>query len=141
MRIALGLLLAVTATLACAEQYGAPITMNSPVTLEAAIDQLQDKSSATVLVEGQVGAICKAKGCWIGLKSMSGEVHVTFKDYAFFVPPTLLGKTVLAQGEIKKVTMTLEQTRHYVKDAGSDPATVTEPRAHYELTASGVQVK
>ena len=52
---------------------------------------------------------------------MSGEVHVTFKDYAFFVPPTLLGKTVLAQGELKKVTMTLEQTRHYVKEPAAIP--------------------
>ena len=66
---------------------------------------------------------------------------MTFKDYAFFVPPTLMGKTVLAQGELKKVAMTLEETKHYVKDAGGDPATVTEPRAHYELTASGVLVK
>lgn len=66
---------------------------------------------------------------------------MTFKDYAFFVPSTLIGKTVLAQGELKKVTMTLEETKHYVKDAGGDPATVTQPRVHYELVASGVQVK
>ena len=141
MRIALGLLLALTATLASAEQYGAPITMQDPMTLEAAVKQLQGKPSATVLVEAEVGSICQVKGCWIGLKSTASELHVTFKDYAFFVPPTLMGKTVLAQGELKKVTMTLEETKHYVKDAGGDPATVTQPRVHYELTASGVQVK
>ena len=141
MRIAIGLLLALTATLASAEQYGAPITMKDPMTLEAAVKQLQGKPSATVLVEAEVGSICKVKGCWIGLKSTASELHVTFKDYAFFVPPTLMGKTVLAQGELKKVTMTLEETKHYVKDAGGDPATVTQPRVHYELTASGVQVK
>src|ERR1700754_2716984 len=102
MRIALGLLLALTATFANAEQYGAPITMKNPVTLEAAVNQLQNKSSATVLVEAEVGSICQAKGCWIGLKSTASELHVTFKDYAFFVPATLMGKTVLAQGELKK---------------------------------------
>lgn len=141
MRIMFGSLLCLTATLACAEHYGAPITMKSAVPLEAAVKQLDGKATANVLVESKVDKVCAAAGCWLGLKSASGEIHVTFKDEAFFVPPTLIGKTVLAQGKLGKVTMTLEQTRQYVKDAGGDPATVKQPSVRYELVASGLEVK
>ena len=141
MRIAIGLLLALTMTIASAEHYGAPITMKNPITLESAVKQLDGKSTATVLVESKVDKVCEAKGCWLGLKSASSELHVTFKDYAFFVPSSLIGKTVRVEGKLEKVTMTLQETKEYVKDEGGDPATVTQPRVHYELVASGVEVK
>lgn len=141
MKIVLGFALGLVTTLACAEQYGAPLTRRDPLTLEAAVKQLDGKSAATVLVESKVDKVCEAKGCWLGLKSDSGELHVTFKDYAFFVPQSLIGKTVLVEGRLEKATMTLEETRHYVKDAGGDPAKVTQPRVHYQLVASGVEVK
>lgn len=140
MRIALGLLLALASTLACAEHYGAPITMKNPVSLETAVKQLDGKSAATVLVESKVDKICQVKGCWLGLKSASSDMHVTFNE-TFFVPPSLIGKTVLVEGKLAKVTMTLEETKHYVKDAGGDPASVTQPRVTYQLVATGVEVK
>jgi hypothetical protein len=141
MRITFALLLSLSASLACAEQYGAPITMKHPVSLEAAVKQLGDRAAADVLLESKVDKVCSARGCWIGLKSASGEIHVTFENEAFFVPLTLMGKTVLAQGRLTKVEMTLAETREYVKDSGGDPATVNKPGVRYELVASGLEVK
>lgn len=141
MKFKLALLLSCVATLACAEQYGAPITMQKPVSLEAAVQQLGDATAAEVLVESKVDKVCEAAGCWIGLKSAAGDIHVTFKDEAFYVPLTLMGKTVLAQGRLTKVTMTLEQTRKYVQENGGDPAKVKQPGVRYELVASGIEVK
>lgn len=142
MRIALGLLLSLATSVVCAEQYGAPITMKDPITLEAAVKQLDGKAtSANVLVESKVDKVCEAKGCWLGLKSTASELHVTFKDYAFFVPPSLIGKIVRVEGKLAKVTLSLDETKEYVKDAGGDPSKVTQPRVQYELVASGVEVK
>jgi Domain of unknown function (DUF4920) len=141
MRIALAALLVLTGTLAHAEHYGAPITMQDPVTLERAVAKLDAAPTAEVLIESTVDKVCKMEGCWLGLKSASSALHVTFKDHSFFVPQTLIGKTVVVQGQLSKVTMTLAETQHYVKDAGGDPATVTQPRVRYELVASGVAVK
>ena len=100
-----------------AEQYGAPLTLKTPVTLEAAVQSLGDRGTADVLVESTVAKVCEQRGCWIALKSASSQLHVTFKDEAFFVPASLIGKTVLVQGKLTK--------------AG----------ASYELVASGLQVK
>jgi len=141
MRVVCTLLLAAFSMPALAEHYGAPIKSGQPVSLEAAIEQLAAVDSTNVLVESKVDKICVVKGCWLGLVSKTGDVRVTFRDYAFFVPPTLVGKTVWVEGKLEKITMTLEETRHYVKDAGGDPSTVTIPRVEYRIVANGVQVR
>jgi Domain of unknown function (DUF4920) len=118
MRIPTGLLLGLVAmTAVAAERYGAPLTMKTPLTLEAAVQSLGERPAADVLVESTVAKVCEQRGCWIALKSSSSQLHVTFKDEAFFVPSTLIGKTVLVEGKLTK--------------AGSG----------YELVARGLQVK
>ena len=134
-------LLACIAITANAEHYGAPIKTKSPMSLQTAIKQLDSKPKANVLVESKVDAVCVVKGCWMALTDTAGDVRVTFKDYGFFVPGSIIGKTVLVEGTLEKVVMSLEDTKHYVKDAGGDPSTVTEPRTEYRIVASGVQVK
>lgn len=141
IRLACALVLCSTATLATAEQYGAPIQAKSPLSLQAAIKQLDDKPKADVLIESKVDAVCVVKGCWMALTDTGGDVRVTFKDYGFFVPSSIIGKTVLVEGTLEKVVMSLEDTKHYVKDAGGDPSTVTQPRTEYRIVANGVKVK
>jgi hypothetical protein len=100
-----------------AEQYGAPLTLKNPLTLEAAVRQLGDRPAADVLVESTVAKVCEQRGCWLALKSASSQLHVTFKDEAFFVPSSLIGKTVLVEGRL------------------------TKEAAGYQLVANGLQVK
>jgi hypothetical protein len=140
-RLALAVALCSLVTLAHAEQYGAPIKGKAPMSLRAAIAQLDSRASANVLIESKVDAVCVVKGCWMALTDSGGEARVTFKDYGFFVPSSIIGKTVLVEGTLEKVVMSLEDTKHYVKDAGGDPSTVTQPRTEYRIVASGVQVK
>jgi hypothetical protein len=109
-----------TTTAARAEHYGAPIAAGTVVALDAALAQLADKSAADVVVKSTVARVCEQRGCWLGLKSATGEIHVTFKDEAFFVPPSLIGKSVVAAGRLQKV--------------------VTPSRVRYELVASGIDV-
>ena len=141
MRIVLGLWLSLFVTLASAEQYGAPITLQRPQSLEAAISQVSGEGSTDVLIEAKVDKVCQMKGCWLGLKGASSEIHATFANESFFVPSSLTGKTVLAQGRLTKAAMTLEETRQQVKDAGGDPATVKRPGVRYTLIATGIAVK
>jgi hypothetical protein len=140
-RVLSGMLLCCLATIASAENYGAAITTKNPLSLEAAIQELDDKLTADVLVESKVAAVCVVKGCWMALTSSQNEVRVTFKNYGFFVPSSVIGKTVVVEGTLEKVVMSLEDTKHYVKDAGGDPSQVTHPRTEYRIVASGVAVK
>lgn len=134
-------LLCSLAMIASAEHYGAAIKGSNPISLKAAIEQLDGKPRADVLIESKVDAVCVVKGCWMALIDSAGEARVTFKDYGFFVPSSIIGKTVIVEGTLEKTVMSLAETRHYVKDAGGDPSAVTTPRTEYRIVASGVQVK
>jgi len=100
-----------------AEHYGAPLTLKNPLSLKAAVQSLGDGATADVLVESNVAKVCEERGCWIVLQDPSSHVHVTFKNETFFVPSSLIGKTVLVEGKLTK----------------------TGPR--YQLVASGLEVK
>jgi hypothetical protein len=141
MKVIVGVACVLLSSLACAENYGAPLKSRQAISLDSAIQQLAGQRTAAVVVESKVDKVCTAKGCWLGLSNPSGEIRVTFKDYGFFVPPSLIGKTVLVEGVLEKVTLSLAETKHYVKDAGGDPATVTQPRVEYRIVARGVEVK
>jgi len=141
MKYVVTTLLCCWATIASAEHYGAPIKAKNPLTLQAALKQLDAAPSADVLIESQVDKVCVVKGCWMALTNNKDDVRVTFKDYGFFVPASIIGKTVIVEGKLEKVVMSLEDTKHYVKDAGGDPSTVTKPRTEYRIVASGVEVK
>lgn len=141
MKYVVTALLCCWTALAAAEQYGAPIDAKNPLSLAAALEKLDAASSADVLIESKVDKVCVVKGCWMALTNAKDDVRVTFKDYGFFVPASIIGKTVIVQGTLEKVVMSLEDTKHYVKDAGGDPSTVTQPRTEYRIVASGVAVK
>jgi hypothetical protein len=140
MKLIVGLGGLLFSSLVCAEHYGAALTSRQAVTVDSAIKQLASQPTARVVVQSKVGKVCMAKGCWLGLTDTGGEVRVTFKDYGFFVPPSLMGKTVLVEGVLEKTTLSLAETRHYVQDAGGDPSKVTQPRVEYRIVASGVEV-
>lgn len=140
MKIILSVMLLALTLNATAENYGAPLTLTKAITVEEAIASASEQSSP-VLVEGKIGSVCQVKGCWMGFNSEAGDVRVTFKDYGFFVPLSVVGKTVQAEGTLEKVTLSLEDSKHLVKDGGGDPDTVTEPLVEYQMVASGVVIR
>lgn len=109
--------------------------------LDQAIEKFKSKNGETFVVEAKVEKVCRKKGCWMGLKSEHGPVRVTFKNYGFFVPTSLAGQTVVAEGVFSEKQLTLKETKHYVKDDGGDPAKVTEPGKEIHFVATGVALK
>ncbi|MEX1033370.1 MAG: DUF4920 domain-containing protein [Cellvibrionaceae bacterium] len=124
-----------------AEHYGAELSEAEPISVTEAIALVDANKQTTALVQGEVTSVCQAKGCWMGFSSEAGDVRVTFKDYGFFVPFSIVGKTVLAEGTVEKVQWSLKDSKHLTEDAGGDPDAVTEPIVEYQMVASGVKVK
>jgi hypothetical protein len=140
-RLLLLIALTLIPTLAVAEHYGRELSSVSPVPVAQAIEALGGEGRMSVVVQGEVDSVCQVKGCWMGFATDAGDVRVTFKDYAFFVPFTVIGKTVIAEGELEKVTLSLAESKHLVEDAGGDPDQVLEPIVEYRLVATGVKVE
>ncbi len=94
---------------------------------------------------GEVLAVCQAKGCWMKLALQDGqEAMVRFKDYGFFMPKDIAGRKVVVSGLAFVSEMSVEDQRHYAKDAGTSDeeiAEITTPKKTFGFEAEGVVLK
>lgn len=124
--------------------YGAPVSNNTSLT----IDQLQQKLTADTVytgkVAGEVVEVCKKKGCFMRLKRSNGEaILVRFKDYGFFMPQDIVGKTVEIEGVAKVKETSVERLKHWAEDAGKSKEEIEKinaPRTDIDIVANGVLV-
>ena len=101
-----------------------------------AADSLQVKMKATVT------DVCRVKGCWMKLQLQDGnETMVRFKDYGFFMPFDVVGKEVIVNGIAFVEAMSVDDQKHYAKDAGmseAEIAKIKEPKKIFGFEADGV---
>lgn len=106
--------------------------------------KLTSDSVFTGKVEGTVVEVCKKKGCFMKLTRSNGEpVMVRFKDYGFFMPQDIVGKTVVVDGIATVKETSVERQKHFAEDAGKskeDIEKITKPKTDIEFMASGVYV-
>ncbi len=102
-------------------------------------DTLQLKFAATVT------EVCQSKGCWMKLQLKDGQqAMVRFKDYGFFMPMNIKGKEVIVNGLAFVSEMSVEDQRHYAKDAGKpddEIEKIVNPKKTFGFEADGVLLK
>ena len=124
--------------------YGAAPAGVAPVrTLEETLTEAN--VGRTVAVRARVAEVCRMKGCWMVLTDGALTARVTFKDYGFFVPKDLAGKTVVAEGTLSRKTLTADEAEHLDRESSSSgstsPAAATPgPREEWSLVAASVVV-
>jgi hypothetical protein len=105
---------------------------------------LKDKESAEVKVIAKVTDVCPKKGCWMSLEMPDkSTVFVKMKDYAFFVPLEMIGKTIVIEGEAKKIVTSVAELKHYAEDAKKSKEeidAITAPKEEIRLMAKGILV-
>jgi len=125
--------------------FGKQIDDKKAIAATALPAKMGDKAEIQAKVTGTVESVCQVKGCWMKVNLDNGEtMRVVFKDYAFFVPKDITGKTVVFEGEAKKTTVPVEHLKHYAQDAGKSKeeiAKITEPKDELTFIADGVIVK
>ncbi len=107
--------------------------------------KMGSKDKMVAKVEGTVESVCKMKGCWVKVKTGDGQVmRVSFKDYGFFVPKDIVGRTVVMEGIAETTITPVSELRHYAQDAGKSKEEIekiTEPEKALTFVADGVIVK
>ena len=125
--------------------FGKTFKEDKVIEANALPEKMGDKTEMAAKVSGQVESVCQMKGCWMAVKLDNGEtMRVMFKDYAFFVPKDISGKTVVFEGQAQKKTVSIEDLQHYAKDAGQSKeeiAKITETKDELTFIADGVIVK
>ncbi|HEX5001941.1 MAG TPA: DUF4920 domain-containing protein [Bacteroidia bacterium] len=125
--------------------YGEKITDKGAIPVTELAKKMDGQNELAIKVEGVVLEVCQVKGCWMTLDLGNGEkMRVTFKDYGFFMPKNISGKTVVIEGIASLSTTSVEELKHYAEDAGKTKAEIdkiTAPKKEMTFEAAGVIVR
>ncbi|MBK1440029.1 DUF4920 domain-containing protein [Parapedobacter sp. ISTM3] len=126
-------------------QYGKAINKDGAIDMQALAAKLAADSVYTGKVEGKVVEVCKKKGCFIRIEreGAGDPILVRFKDYGFFMPQDIVGKTVVLDGQAKVKEVSVAQQQHFAEDAGKNAteiAQITQPKVDINIIADGVVV-
>ena len=105
---------------------------------------LKGKDTAQVKVKAKVLEVCSKKGCWMTFKvSETEDAFVKMKDYGFFVPMDLVGKTVVLEGKAYTKITSVAELKHYAEDAKKPQKeidAITQPKSEIRFMADGIVV-
>jgi hypothetical protein len=128
------------------KNFGEKVSAKGSITYDAMLSKMGENAQLEdVKVVGKVETVCQAKGCWMNISSEKGapSMHVDFKNYGFFMPKDIAGKSVVMVGHAVKEVISVEHLRHFAEDAGKsaeDVAKITQPKESIKFVASGVLI-
>ncbi len=126
------------------QYFGEKITAKDAISYDQLLMKLSKQDKVTTKVQGKVSGVCQAKGCWMTIvsdDSSKPSMFVKFKDYGFFMPKDISGKSVIIQGDAYYETTSVDELRHYAEDEGLSKeaiSKITEPKKELKFLASGV---
>lgn len=128
------------------QPYGEEISEDGAVSgkeIQEKFENLKAGDTITLKLKSQVEEVCQKKGCWVKFGNGEDQIMMRFKDYAFFMPKDLAGKTVIAEGQAYLEELSVDALKHYAEDGGAteeEIEAITEPKLTYTFKAHGVLV-
>jgi hypothetical protein len=130
-------------------KYGAGVSLPESVTIAELKGNVDKYEGKEVRVEGMVTGVCPKRGCWFDMAGEAAGEAMRFKvkDGVMVFPMEANGKYAVAQGVVRKMPMTLEQSKRwatYQRDsygADLDPDAITEPLTIVRLDGSGAMIR
>lgn len=123
--------------------YGTGTTKDEAISINELTTKIKD-NSFNGKITAVVTEVCQEKGCWMKVQREKGTpMMVKFKNYGFFMPKNIVGKTVVLEGTASEKEISVEQLRHYAEDAGKSKKEINQikkPQKDIQFTASGVLV-
>lgn len=120
------------------ETFGAPLPAADVMRLAAVIEDADRYANTDVQITTRVKQVCQKKGCFFVAQDGPHVARVSFKDYGFFVPTDISGRTVTLHGVLKRKELSEAQAEHFNEDAGKPGAFRSGPE--YEIVAISVRV-
>jgi len=127
--------------------FGANVITDGAKPFETVFEELKkNPKGVNAHLMGKISDVCQNKGCWMQVESEDKKqsLHITFKDYGFFVPKDAAGKTAYFKGIAKYDTTTVEDLRKMAKEEGKSETEIkkiTKPEINVSFVAEGVLIK
>ncbi len=126
------------------DTYGAAVSVDGAISIAEIPARLANTESIDTRVKAKVLDVCPKKGCWISLQvNDSTTAFVKMKDYAFFTPLAIKGKTVVLDGKAFIKTTSVSELQHYAEDAKKSKEeieAIKEPKKEIRFLANGITV-
>lgn len=126
------------------EWYGEKTSADNAISIAEIPSRLDKTDSFDTRITAKVLDVCPKMGCWLKLAvNDSTTAFVKMKDYAFFLPLAIKGKTIVLDGEVRLKTTSADELRHYAEDAkksSAEIAAITQPKKEIRFTAKGILV-
>lgn len=124
--------------------FGVKTTSEGAISADDLATTIEGKENVPVKVMGEVTEVCKAEGCWLKMKTATGNsIMIRMKDHAFFVPVSMTGKTIIAEGTASIKETSVDMLKHYAEDAGKSKEeieAIKEPKKEALVKATGILV-
>jgi len=131
------------------DKFGQGITLSETVAIDALLANPDAYAGKRVRIEGEVEDVCRMRGCWFAIKGEKPGQTMKFKvtDGVMTFPVSAIGKWAVAEGQVRKMPLTLEQTikvkEHEALEQGQpfDPASVKEATTLVRLDGLGAVIR
>ncbi len=127
--------------------FGDSITKDGALTsaeMMSKFESLKEGDTVNVKFISKINDVCQKKGCWMNVAlENDNSTFVKFKDYAFFVPMNAEDKDVIVEGKAYVSIESVDDLKHYAKDAGKSQAaidSIVAPKTSYSFMANGVLI-
>jgi hypothetical protein len=130
--------------------YGAGVTVAEATPISKVSAESDTFVGKRVRIEGLVTDVCAAKGCWIRVASDKEfeTLQIKVDDGVIVFPVSVKGQYVVAEGIVRKIPLTLEQTQKVAareaEESGNtafDPKTITEAKTIVRLQGLGAVIR
>jgi hypothetical protein len=124
-------------------KYGAKISTKGAIAVDDIASKMTEAKEWKGIITGEVVQVCEKKGCWMKLKTADGDMIVRFKNYGFFMPLDIVGKTIVAEGKATLAETSVDELKHYAEDAKKSKEeidAITNPKKETSFEAKGVVV-
>ncbi len=125
-------------------KLGQPLTLKSQTPIQELLASPDAYVGKTVQVKGKVTEVCEMMGCWTNLVDADGKmIKVKVNDGEIVFPKTAVGRTAIAEGELKKFELTREQAiaraKHEAEEQGRkfNPESVKSGTTIYQIQGTG----
>lgn len=121
---------------------GAPVAAGAAIAVTQLLASARSYTDRAVIVEGMITRECTEKGCWMQVapNATASGMRVTFKDYGFFIPQSMVGRRARMEGITKVTTHSKAAADHLIGEGAQLHRNSDGTATEVQFVASGVEL-
>ena len=121
---------------------GAPVPAGAAIPVTRLVTAARNYTAKPVIVEGFITRECTEKGCWMQVAPTpdASGMRVTFKDYGFFIPQSMVGRRARMEGVTKVTTHSKAAADHLIGEGAPLVRNPDGTATEVQFVANGVEL-